>query len=383
MKNRTIFTLVVSCMLIAILPRAAAQESDPTHITVNVGEERLESLLTDAQKQSVTHLTITGTLQEADYAYLRSGLLKQLEELNMRDADIDTIPAHAFHCSISSYPESNHKIILPEGLKHLSDSSLCIIDGRCNVELTGAYPTLGCNVYDVEGYSGCSIEPSEDNAAYKMDLYFLVSADGDIIYRNNAYYIDTIPDNAHIIYANAFETGLIVGSVSIPATIDSIGDRAFANVNMGITAGVGPSPYLLCLATIPPKLGKDVFFNEDGEGPDDVYVPDASIELYKSAEGWKDKKILGLSVPRPAVGIKEVKAEKSSILLTESADAYVLQSDKNMQKVILYDVTGRLLSSVAVNSFESEISRSTLSSPVSILRVIYADGTSETLKLRP
>ena len=375
-------TLLIAALLIAILPRAAAQEPDPTHITVNVGEERLESLLTDAQKQSVTHLTITGTLQEEDYAYLRSGLLKQLEELNLRYADIDTIPAHAFHCDISSHPESDHKIILPVELKHLSDYSLCI-DGNCCVELTGVYPTLGCNVYDENGNSGCSIEPSEDNAAYKMDLYFLVSADGDIIYRNNAYYIDTIPDNAHIIYANAFENGLIVGSVSIPATIDSIGDRAFANVNMGITAGAGPSPYLLCLATIPPKLGKDVFFNEDGEGPDDIYVPDASIELYKSAEGWKDKNILGLSVPRPAVGIKDVKAGNSSIMLTESADAYVLQSDKNMQKVILYDVTGRLLSSVTVNSFEGEISRSTLSSPVSILRVIYADGTSETLKLRP
>ena len=380
MKNRTIFTLVVSCMLIAILPRAAAQEPDPTHVTVNVGEERLESLLTDAQKQSVTHLTITGTLQEADYAYLRSGLLKQLEELNMRDADIDTIPAHAFHCEISSYPESDHKIILPVGLKHLSDYSLCIIDGRCNVELTGVYPTLGCNVYDENGNSGCSIEPSQDNDAYKMDLYFLVSADGDIIYRYNAYYIDTIPDNARVIYANAFENSSISGSVSIPATIDSIGDRAFANAYLEVTVGVGPSSYLLCLATIPPKLGKDVFLESN---INTIYVPDASIELYKSAEGWKDKNILGLSVPRPAVGIKDVKAGNSSIMLTESADAYVLQSDKNMQKVILYDVTGRLLSSVAVNSFEGEISRSTLSSPVSILRVIYADGTSETLKLRP
>ena len=371
-------TLLIAALLIVILPRAAAQEPDPTHVTVNVGEERLESLLTDAQKQSVTHLTITGTLQEEDYAYLRSGLLKQLEELNLRDADIDTIPAHAFHCEISSYPEFKHTIILPEGLKHLSDYSLCI-DGNCCVELTGVYPTLGCNVYDENGNSGCSIEPSQDNDAYKIDLYFLVSADGDIIYRYNAYYIDTIPDNARVIYANAFENSSISGSVSIPATIDSIGDRAFANAYLEVTVGVGPSSYLLCLATIPPKLGKDVFLESN---INTIYVPDASIELYKSAEGWKDKNILGLSVPRPAVGIKDVKAGNSSIMLTESADAYMLQSDKNMQKVILYDVTGRLLSSVTVNSFESEISRSTLSSPVSILRVIYSDGISETLKLR-
>lgn len=380
MKSRTIFTLVVSCMLIAILPRAAAQEPDPTHVTINVGEERLESLLTDAQKQSVTHLTITGTLQEEDYAYLRSGLLKQLEELNLRDADIDTIPAHAFHCEFSSYSKFKHTIILPEGLKHLSDYSLCISGYYYYAELTGAYPTLGCNVYNDGGYYGCSIEPSEDNAAYKIDLNYLVSADGDIIYRSNYGGMDTIPDNAHTIYANAFENSNISGSVSIPATIDSIGDRAFANAYLQITAGVGPSSYLLCLATIPPKLGKDVFLESKIYT---IYVPDESIELYKSAEGWKDFDILGLSVPRPAVGIKDVKAGNSSIMLTESADAYMLQSDKNMQKVILYDVTGRQLSSVAVNSFEGEISRSTLSSPVSILRVIYADGTSETLKLRP
>ena len=374
---------MLATMLAALLPHASAQDNaDPTHVTVNVSAERLESLLTDEQKQSVTHLTVTGTLQEADYAYLRSGLLGQLTELNLRDADIDTIPAHAFHCTLKgNIPDFEHTIVLPVGLKHLSNYSLSIV-GYCSAELTGAYPTLGRNVFNEFNDTGCSIMPSESNDDYKMDLGILISAEGDIIYRNNNFYMDTIPDHAHTIYANAFENCMIVGSVSIPATVDSIGDMAFANMQMGYTAGAGPIPYLLCRATTPPKLGKDVFLDEKRKGPREIYVPDESVDLYKSTEGWKDKSILGLSVSRPA-GIKGVQAGNPSITVTENADAYILQADKNIIKVILYDATGRLLSSITTCSLKKEIPRNTLLAPVSIARVNFADGTSETLKLMP
>ena len=45
--------------LAAALPQAIAQETDPTRATVNVGEGRLESLLTDAPSDTAKDFTAT------------------------------------------------------------------------------------------------------------------------------------------------------------------------------------------------------------------------------------------------------------------------------------------------------------------------------------
>ena len=71
---------IIVAALAATLLSASAQES----VTVHVAGQSLESLLTEEQKQSVRSLTVTGTLAEADYAYLRSGLLDRLDTLNLR-----------------------------------------------------------------------------------------------------------------------------------------------------------------------------------------------------------------------------------------------------------------------------------------------------------
>ena len=70
-------------------------------------------MLTNEQKQSVTHLTITGAQQEEDYAYLRNDLIKKLVELNLRDAYIDTIPAHAFDYGCDGNAGPKKRIVLP------------------------------------------------------------------------------------------------------------------------------------------------------------------------------------------------------------------------------------------------------------------------------
>lgn len=105
-------------MLTALLPRASAQVSDPMYACINVGKERLESLLTNEQKQSVIHLTITGTLQEEDYAYLRNDLIKKLVELNLRDADIVTpFPPMRLTMDVTAMPDRKSVLFC---LSHLS-----------------------------------------------------------------------------------------------------------------------------------------------------------------------------------------------------------------------------------------------------------------------
>ena len=74
--------LIIWMCLCTGLCMAQTSVGDGTHVTVHAGENALETLLTEEQKQSVTHLTVTGTLLDEDYAFLRNELLNQLETLN-------------------------------------------------------------------------------------------------------------------------------------------------------------------------------------------------------------------------------------------------------------------------------------------------------------
>ena len=63
--KKILFSLL--CTMI-VLCRLQAQNAE-THVAVLAGEAPLETLLTEAQKQSVTYLEITGgTLSDKDYA---------------------------------------------------------------------------------------------------------------------------------------------------------------------------------------------------------------------------------------------------------------------------------------------------------------------------
>lgn len=129
---KTIFYLLsilfcISCYLYG--------QDDDTHVTVHVGEQRLSDLLTDEQRSSVTHLTVTGTLEKDDYAFLRANVLEHLDELNLRDTDIDTIPEGAL-----MEMKKFSRIILPFNIKHLEDNATFLSFWGV-FEVSGRFPT--------------------------------------------------------------------------------------------------------------------------------------------------------------------------------------------------------------------------------------------------
>ena len=90
-----------------------------------------------------------------------------------------------------------------------------------------------------------------------------------------------IPEGVEMIGHDAFES-TPVQTVSIPSTVISIDNRAFMYCSH-LTS-------VLCEAVTPPTCGIEVF----AEIPDSVplYVPAQSVEAYKTANTWKDFKII-------------------------------------------------------------------------------------------
>lgn len=91
---------------------------------------------------------------------------------------------------------------------------------------------------------------------------------------------------------NAFRKHSLLRYVILPATIESVGDGAFS--------GCKSLRQLNCHAVVPPVLGKDVFKLDEVNGivltplqeQLHLLVPEASVEAYKNALGWKDFKAI-------------------------------------------------------------------------------------------
>jgi hypothetical protein len=86
----------------------------------------------------------------------------------------------------------------------------------------------------------------------------------------------TIPNSVTSIGDNAFRNCNGLTSVTIPNSVESIGELAFDSC-FGLTS-------VIVLATTPPTLGSDVF--EENASGRKIYVPSASVNAYKAAEGW-------------------------------------------------------------------------------------------------
>ena len=395
MNTKKILLAVLSAML---MPWGLQAQDTETHVTVHAGEAALETLLTEEQKQSVTNLTVTGTLLEEDYAFLRDGLLEQLDTLDLRGAEIDTIPAHAFE-EFNCYGSKAIRIILPSKLKHVKDKAFCCNTHRCVFEITGKYPTLGKDIFTKDFiYAEPRMEASPDNEYCMMIENAIYSSDRTILHYPNydwkePIYGGQIIEGTKIISANAYENRAweYRWNFTIPASVDSIGDRAFASFQIATPdMPVDSKDFrIICESLIPPRLGLDVFYTMEHPywglfyvNEATLYVPDESVDFYKTAEGWsRFKKIKGLSKLNPS-SVNQVSLN-TPLSIKDAGDCYMFRSSIGMEQMKLYSVSGQQLSSMSVHAKQGKISKSIITLPYTIVSISFANGTTQITKITP
>ena len=370
---------ILICFMFSFLQANA--QARPDSVSVHAGQKPLVELLTDEQKETIKYLTVTGKLLDEDYKYIRESLIVKLKELNLRDADIDTIPEKALEAYYGYKEEEDITIILPERLKYLSDYSLCTDNYKRRIVVTGKYPDVGKLVFRPNSYKDylySNISISDDNRFLKEYECSIYSLDGSILYNSLVDDMIGCPDEDLKIIAPCAIECLSIYGLGIPETVDSIGDRAFANSRIIRPVGIPSWITTCCCALIPPRLGKDVFLNSDIT-EFRMFVPEESIELYKAAEGWKDLNLVG--IPFPIEGIANM--TDNCFQISDIDTTYKITASKNIKDIEIYDVKGLLTNEVKVNRKEVSISKATLAKPYAIVKLTFGDDTYRIIKLIP
>lgn len=70
-------------VFMAGMAEAVAQSQSQDTLSLYVGATPLSDLLTEEQRNTVKVLNVSGTLQEEDYAFLRTELLDRLQTLDL------------------------------------------------------------------------------------------------------------------------------------------------------------------------------------------------------------------------------------------------------------------------------------------------------------
>ncbi len=398
MRKIFITTILVLC---AICGMRAQSDTVTVHVD---GTASLESLMEDYDECSIRYLSITGNLSEDDYAYIRNNILKSLKVLDLKNAEIDSLPKNAFNCTLE-YTSSEYmpktQIILPNILEYVSDNAIALKKNRWEPStfvITGQYPKFA-DYYWRNSYPEIILRVSENNLYCKevemiheyyewepMNVRFICSSDTTILYCQDYCSIYGVVEGVRIISSSAFENRIIgEGQVTyLPSTLDSIGNRAFYNVDMIVSTCCGPGiSHLVCMAVNPPKLGEEVF-GERYTGSVYLYVPDESIDLYKNTEGWKNfVKIRPMSRYYPIKGdIKENAKRPSTIEVKYNEDGCVLQLSKPSSRVMVYDVDGTQILNKKITSQAIQLNKSLLNKPYSLAVIAFTDGTTEVVKLK-
>ena len=186
-------------------------------LTIESTAGGLKDAMTPEEIKTVTNLTLTGSMNDADFYLIRDDM-RRLEFLDLKYVHVDTIPANAM--ANSSEPE----IILPIDVKLLGDAAFYSYNNK--IYFTGEFPKLGKGVF--KDVSGSNIFVSEDNLYCKKVGGSIYSMDGKSLYLIREQDHWGIAEGTEIIESRALDEAWFYKFI-LPSSVKLIKENAFSN----------------------------------------------------------------------------------------------------------------------------------------------------------
>ena len=219
--------------------------------------EKGSSVFTDARFSSITignNITVIGSYMFHCYND------NKLEKVTIADS-VTSIQTGAF-MSCASLKD----IIIPNGVTSIGSYAFSGCKSLTSITIPSSVTSIGGNAF-----TGCAGE-----LIVNCDIPDGISSIG--VFSGAKFTKVTIGDSVALIGDQAFSGCNSLTSLTIPNSVTSIGNSAFFECT-SLTS-------VYCKATTPPSSASKMF---DSNDPDrKIYVPTASVEAYKSAEGWSE-----------------------------------------------------------------------------------------------
>ena len=208
------------------------------------------------------------------------------------------------------YCRSLKSVTIPNNVTSIGKSAFEYCTGLTNVTIGNSVTSIGEHAFAYcSSLASITIPDSVisiGDDAFSGTAWYKAQPDG-IVYAGKVLYEykGSMPTNTSIIVKEgttviadrAFSGYSNLASITIPNSVTNIGDYAFS--------GCTGLPEITCLAEVPPTIQSNTFNNIRRSIP--LYVPEESVDLYKSATYWKEftniQPIGGLvtSTPMPEV----------------------------------------------------------------------------------
>lgn len=318
----------------------------------------LSTLLTADQKNTVTNLTLTGTIDARDVKCMRDELIS-LKVIDISGATIaaytgtggtlsssatyaaNQIPEYAFSFSSTSKGKITlTNILLPSNLTSLANYAFWECTGLLEIKIPNTVTTLG------EGtFKGCTnlASASLGNSVTKID--------NTAFYRCYALTSIVIPGSVTQIGSSAFYLCGNLASINIPNSVKSIGNFAFegcgwaTEINLGSgIENIGTEAFKDCLSVKSVSINRPVgpIINSStfsGMKKWEVLfeVPVSRSPNYTSAPGWMEftnikEKSVFTAISRPE--------QNTSVSVLPTTNGILLNGLENKELIAVYTLTG-------------------------------------------
>ena len=343
-------------------------DTEPYYLMTQINAGELKSSFTKEQLQCVQYLSVSGNMDGNDLSLIRNDM-PALKYVDLRDVDLDTIPAKAFYDN-----KSIKTFRLPLHIKYLEDYSF--YDYYLILSISGQYPRLGENVK-------ARILLSPDNRYCQTINGCIYSMDGKIMYHfNNQDFVVGIEEGTEVIASRAFER-LALRYIQFPSTLLKIEDNVFKDAyDTNCTGGVFHY-FPLCMnfrSQLPPSLAKDVFGTDRYTRSCYIWVPSNSRKLYKEADPqWSLFEIYEDGEQGPDTGINVLSREGLTAHMVGSS--LIMKGEQAIIHVSVFDSLGKVIFRESCNDPEVSVPFDGMSQGIYYVRVTYADATCKTVKV--
>ena len=267
-------------------------------------------------------------------------------------------------------------LVIPEEVTYLGANYKVI--GICN------YAFFGCSgltsitlpksleLIDVDAFSGynnlAAVHISDLEAFLKIRYFFGDWPSNPLFFAHHLYLNGeeikdlVIPNTIESINSYALTGGSAFTSVVIPKSVNDIGDCAF----IGCTG----LRKVLSLIENPTEVDVKYRFDSDTFQDATLYVPVGTIDLYKSANGWKDfAHIVEGPDPDSGTGISETKIRERAIIIQANGNQLTISGVDAGTTIHVFDIIGRAAGSAVTSKGSTTIKTSLHSGDIGIVKI--------------